>query len=172
LSQNTQHMEAAEQYHFTSVIGDAIWGHSLVVPAIYAELFKSADKSRRVVCTINDKLVIHCAIMPYGDAWYISMNKTNLKKLGLKPGSPVAVSIRKDDSEFGMPMPEELWEVLEQDPEAKGYFDGLTAGKKRSLIHLVNAVKNVDKRIERAFMIADKLRETKGVFKSNEFWGG
>jgi hypothetical protein len=165
-------MDLEHTYHFTSTIGDEVWGHSIVVPPIYAEIFKAADKSRRVVCILNEKLTLHCAIMPHHDAWYISMNKTNLKKLGLKVGSAVEVSICKDDSEFGLPMPEELWEVLEQDPIAKGYFDHLTAGKKRSLIHLVNGVKSTDKRIERALMISDKLHETKGVFKSNEFWGG
>ncbi len=167
-----QNMISEQAYHFTSVIGDEVWGHSIVVPPIYAEIFKAADKSRRVVCILNENLTLHCAIMPYQDAWYISMNKGNLKKLGLKVGSPVEVSICKDHSEYGLPMPEELGEVLEQDPLAKGYFDQLTAGKKRSLIHLVNGVKSTDKRIERALMIADKLHETKGVFKSNEFWGG
>lgn len=165
-------METEETYHFSSVIGDEVWGHSLVVPPLYADLFKAADNSRRVVCVLNDRLTLHCAIMPHHDRWYISMNKPNLKRLGLKVGSAVEVSIRRDNSEFGLPMPEELWEVLAQDPEAKGYFDGLTAGKKRSLIHLVNGVKNIDKRIERAWLIAERLRETKGILKANEFWGG
>ncbi len=80
--------------------------------------------------------------------------------------------MRQDTSEFGLPMPEELSEVLEQDTSAKGYFDALTAGKKRSLIHIVSGVKNIDKRIERAMMIAEKLKENKGILKANEFWGG
>lgn len=72
-------MDTEDIYHFTSVIGDDVWGHSLVVPSLYAGLFKAADKSRRVVCVLNDTLTLHCAIMPHGDRWYISMNKTNLK---------------------------------------------------------------------------------------------
>jgi uncharacterized protein YdeI (YjbR/CyaY-like superfamily) len=100
------------------------------------------------------------------------MNKTNLKKLGLKVGSPVQVNMWKDTSEFGYPMPEELREVLEQDREAKSYFDALTAGKKRSFIHIVSGVKSVDKRIERALMLAEKLKDSKGIIKTNELWGG
>jgi Bacteriocin-protection, YdeI or OmpD-Associated/Domain of unknown function (DUF1905) len=165
-------MNNENTYIFNTTVGDDVWGHSLVVPPIYAEMFKSADKTRRVICVVNGSLTLHCAIMPHGDAFYISMNKTNLKKLGLKVGSPVEISIRKDNSDLGLPMPEELAEVLEQDPIAKGYFDQLTAGKKRSLIHIVIGVKNVDKRVERALMIADKLCLTKGIFKANEFWGG
>jgi hypothetical protein len=158
--------------HFTTIVGDETWGHCLFIPPIYAEQFRAEDGSRRVVVVLNDTLTLHAAIMPHGSGWVISMNKPNLKKLGLKVGSSVQVSMRQDDSAFGLPMPEEFWEVLEQDPLAKRYFDGLTAGKKRSLIHLVIGVKNVDKRIERALMIAEKLKETEGVLRSNEFWGG
>ena len=165
-------MESGTAVHFNSVIGDETWGHCFSVPSIYADMFKTADGFRRVVCVLNDSLTLHAAIMPHGKGWVISMNKTNLKKLGLKVGSPVQVTMRQDDSEFGLPMPEEFSAVLEQDPVAKGYFDALTAGKKRSLIHIVTGVKNIDKRIERAFMITEKLKETKGIFKANEFWGG
>ena len=165
-------MESENIVHFNSVIGDETWGHCLAVPPIYAEMFKSTDGSRRVVCVLNDVLTLHAAIMPHGNGWVMSMNKTNLKKLGLKVGSPVQVNMRQDDSEFGLPMPEELSEVLEQDALAKSYFDALTAGKKRSLIHLVIGVKNVDKRIERAFMIAEHLKDRRGIIKANELWGG
>lgn len=165
-------MESENIVHFNSVIGDETWGHCLAVPPIYAEMLKKEDGSRRVICVINDALTIHSAIMPHGKGWVISMNKTNLKKLGLKVGSPVQVSMRQDNSEFGLPMPEEFREVLEQDALAKSYFDALTAGKKRSLIHIVIGVKNVDKRIERAFMIAEHLKDRKGIIKANELWGG
>jgi hypothetical protein len=164
-------MESENTAHFTSVIGDETWGHCFAVPLIYAEMFK-INGSRRVVCVLNDSMTLHGAIMPHGKGWVISMNKTNLKKLGLKVGSPVQVSMRQDSSEFGLPMPEELSEVLAQDAEAKHYFDTLTAGKKRTLIHIVISVKNVDKRIERALMLAEKLKDCKGIIKANELWGG
>ncbi len=165
-------MESENTIHFNSVIGNETWGHCFVVPPIYAKMFKKADGSRRVVCVINESLTLHAAILPHGESWVISMNKPNLKKLGLKVGSPIRVSMKQDDSEFGLPMPDELREVLDQDSVAKGYFDTLTAGKKRSLIHIVIGVKNVDKRIERALMLAELLKEKKGIIKSNEMWGG
>ncbi len=165
-------METENTVYFSSVIGDETWGHCFAVPPIYADMFKTENGSRRVVYVLNDSMTLYGAIMPHGKGWVMSMNKTNLKKLGLKVGSPVQVNMRQDNSEFGLPMPEELSEVLEQDTLAKGYFDALTAGKKRSLIHIVIGVKNVDKRIERALMIAEKLKDNKGVLKANELWGG
>lgn len=165
-------MESENTVYFNSVIGDETWGHCFAVPSIYAEMFKLADGSRRVVCVLNDSLTVHAAIMPHGKGWVISMNKPNLKKLGLKVGSPIQVNMRQDDSEFGLPMPEEFREVLEQDTLAKSYFDALTAGKKRSLIHIVMGVKNVDKRIKRALIIVERLKDNKGIIKANELWGG
>jgi hypothetical protein len=165
-------MESENTVHFNSVIGDETWGHCFGVPSIYADMFKTENGSRRVVCVINDSLTLHAAIMPHGKGWVVSMNKTNLKKLGLKVGSPLRVAMYQDSSEFGLPMPEEFREVLEQDSLAKHYFDALTAGKKRSLIHIVSGVKNVDKRIERAFMLVERLKDNKGIFKANELWGG
>ena len=164
-------MESENTVHFTTIIHNSDSGRYIEVPPIYAEMFKSEDKSRRVVCTLGD-LEFPCAIMPLGTSWMIMVNKDRQKKLGFTEGMSVEVGLRKDDSAYGMPFPEELQEVLAQDDIAQSYFEALTAGKKRSLFHLVNSVKNVDTRIERALMIAQRLRETKGVLKANEFWGG
>ena len=121
-------MESENTVHFTSVIGDETWGHCLAVPPIYADMFKAEDGSRRVVCILNDSLTLHAAIMPHGKGWVISMNKTNLKKLGLKVGSSVQVSLCEDISEFGLPMPEELWinNICPHDESIVGWSDKST----------------------------------------------
>jgi hypothetical protein len=159
-------------YHFESVIEDNGWGCCFAVPVIYANSIKLEDKSRRVVCRINDLMTFQCAIMPFNNNWAISINKARLRELGLKVGSVIQVSLSRDESEYGMAMPEELEEVFAQDPIAKIYFDGLTAGKKRSVMHFVSSIKSTDKRIERALAITQRLIETKGIFKTNELWGG
>ena len=164
-------MESENIIYFKTIIHNSDKGRYIEVPPIYAEMFKSEDKSRRVVCTLGD-VEFPCAIMPLGTGWMIMVNKDRQKKLGFTEGMLVEVGLRQDNSQYGMPFPEELQEVLAQDDIAQSYFEALTAGKKRSLMHLVNNVKNVDTRIERALMIAQRLRETKGVVKANEFWGG
>jgi uncharacterized protein YdeI (YjbR/CyaY-like superfamily) len=55
-------------------------------------------------------------------------------------------------------MPEELSEVLCQDPDADAVFQNLTDGNKRGIIYLVTLLKTSDKRIERALIIAEKLK--------------
>jgi uncharacterized protein YdeI (YjbR/CyaY-like superfamily) len=68
----------------------------------------------------------------------------------------------KDDSKYGMPMPDEFQEVLYQEPDASKYFHELTAGKQRSLLYIVGKVKNTESRIKKSLAIADHLVANKG----------
>jgi uncharacterized protein YdeI (YjbR/CyaY-like superfamily) len=61
-----------------------------------------------------------------------------------------------------MPMPEELEELLLQDPEGDMYFHELTPGKQRNLIYMVSKPKGVDTRIKKALVIVQHLKEVKG----------
>lgn len=75
----------------------------------------------------------------------------------------VRVKLRKDESEFGLPMPEEFREVLQQDAAGRKFFDALTRGKQRTLLYLVNTAKSPEKRIARALTIVTHLKNNKGI---------
>ena len=72
------------------------------------------------------------------------------------------VHLTKDDSEFGLPFPVELEEVLAQDKAGKEYFDKLTPGKQRNIIYAAGQVKNPDLRIQRAMVLIEHLKKNKG----------
>lgn len=111
----------------------------------------------------------HSAILSAGnDQYFIIMNQKNCKKLGLQVGDKVSLTLTPDESEYGMPMPEELQESLEIEENAWQYFQDLTPGKQRALIHQVNSAKRQETRIRRALGIAAHLEKNKGVldFKS------
>jgi len=55
-------------------------------------------------------------------------------------------------------IPEELNAVLEEDAEGKAAFNKLTTGYKRSLIHYITSVKNVDSRVKRALELVGKAK--------------
>lgn len=139
-----------------------LWSYHIKVPqAIARHYLELGDK--RVVCTLNRKLTIQCAIMAAGDGvYFINLNKKVRDELGLKEGSKVDVELKKDDSEFGMTFPEELEEVMEQDAVGKKWFYQLTPGKQRNLIHIVNSVKNPDLRIGRSMVIMEHLKGNQG----------
>jgi hypothetical protein len=80
------------------------------------------------------------------------------KKLNIKYGSTVKATFSMDNSKYQFDMPEELEEVLRTDPEANSIFHSLTKGNQRGLIYLVTQVKSSDKRIERALIIAERIK--------------
>ena len=158
-------MQPEEKLHFTSILevsNNKLWGAHFTVPDIIARVFVSND-ARRVVCVLNDVVEYQCALLPKGDgSFLITVNKKTRDALRLKPGSPLRVSLRRDDSEYGLPMPEELAEVLAQDEEGNRLFHALTPGKQRTLLYIVGNVKNTDTRLRRAIAIVDHLKQNGG----------
>lgn len=119
----------------------------------------TAGGNKRVVCRINNQLDIHAAIMKTKEGmYYVLLAAKYLKQLQVTINSKVTVALEIDTTELQFNLPEEFAEVLATDNEAKEVFDRLTAGNKRGLIALVNLVKSSDKKIERALLIAEKLK--------------
>ncbi len=139
-----------------------LWGAHFVVPDFVAQVFVNND-ARRVVCLLNEKIEYQCALLPKGDgSFLITVNKKIRDSLGLKAGSPLRISLRKDDSEYGLPMPEELAEVLAQDDEWIRLLHALSPGKIRTLLYIVAQVKDPDKRVARALAIVEHLKKNGG----------
>lgn len=126
------------------------------------EKFEKKDGSRRIVCTINGTESFQCALLPSDGDFVIVVNKVKRTKLGIGDGDKIAVEIRQDDSRYGLPMPEELQEVLNQDPEADKLFHALTPGKQRSMLYFIGKVKDIDRRIHTALIFVEHLKKNEG----------
>lgn len=150
---------------FTAAIGNfntALWGFHLVVPEEYAKPFLDGN-DRRVVCTLNGSLEFQCALMHKGDGhFFININKKIRDKLKLQLGSMVEVTLCKDESEYGLPMPEEFAEVLSQDEAGNQLFHALTPGKQRNLLYIAGQPKTSDVRLKRAVVLVEHLKANKG----------
>jgi uncharacterized protein YdeI (YjbR/CyaY-like superfamily) len=119
----------------------------------------TAGGNKRVLCNLNNTISIHAAVMKTKeDMYYLMISAANLKKLDAKAGSTVTAEIEIDKSELQFHVPEEFAEVIATDPPAKKIFDNLTDGNKRGLIALVNLLKSSNKKIERALLIAARLK--------------
>jgi len=136
--------------------------HFLLVTKDIVGQFGFEDKFKRVVCTMNGIESFQCALLPWGDLFYIIVNKKKRDALGIVAGDTVDVLLKKDESKYGLPMPEEFQEVLNQDPEGDRMFHGLTAGKQRSILYLLSRPKNIDVRIHQALLIVAHLKENDG----------
>lgn len=114
----------------------------------------------RVICTVNNKLSFQGGLVALGEgSAYITLNAKRMKELGVKLGSEVTISLAKDESEFGMEVPEELSELLKQDPEGKKRFETLSPGKQRYIIHYVSSVKSSHLRADRAVLLISNLKK-------------
>lgn len=113
-----------------------------------------------MICTFNGNYSIHAAIMRNKEGnHFIMIGNQHLKALGLKAGNQVKALIKIDDTEIQFAIPEELTEVIATDPAAEKVFNSLSDGNKRGLAAIVNMVKSPDKRVERALLIAEKLKK-------------
>ena len=120
------------------------------------------SKFRRVICSMNGDEAFQCALMPWGEIFYIIVNKGKRDAIEIVAGDIVSVELVKDESKYGLPMPEEFREVLDQDPEGDMLFHGLTAGKQRSILYLLSKPKDIDVRIHQALLIVEHLKENDG----------
>lgn len=119
----------------------------------------TAGGNKRVLCKLNATVHLHAAVMKTKEGmYYLMISAANLKRLTAKVGSSVKAEIEIDKSELQFHIPEEFAEVMATDATAKKIFDNLTDGNKRGLIALVNMLKSSDKKIERALLIAARLR--------------
>jgi len=118
---------------------------------------------RRVTCTLNDKVSFPCSLMGNAKGAYkISVNKEHRDKAGIVPGDICKVTLVRDDSEYGIPMPPELVEALDQDPAAKKLFESLTNGRQRVIVWHVSKAKDVDERIRHALIILEHVKNNGG----------
>lgn len=107
-------------------------------------------KSTRLICTINDDVILRCGLNHMGDGnFFIIISKASMKTLNAYPGEKVEIQIEEDPNPLGVEIPAVLDVIFNEFPDAKIVFDDLTDGKKRSLIYSVIKIKNVDKQIEK-----------------------
>ena len=140
----------------------ALWGFHILVPEAYAQPFVDGN-DRRVVCTLNGALELQCALTPKGDGhFFITINKATRDKLKLTLGAVVEVTLRKDESKYGLPMPAEFAEVLLQDEDGNRLFHALTPGKQRTLLYIAGQPKTSDTRLKRAVVLVEHLKANKG----------
>lgn len=152
--------------HFTAFLElstNRLWGCHFGVPPVIADALIGAGASKRVVCLLNGIVEYQCGLISRGDGTFvITVNKKIQNQLGLKIGSKISASLRVDESEYGLPMPEELAELLVQDEEGNRLIHALTPGKLRTLLYLVGQPKSTELRLHRALVVVEHLKANAG----------
>ena len=122
----------------------------VVVPAETVASFPR-QRQTRLICTLNKLVRFQCGLNHLGDGnFYIIIGGKHLRSLSLSVGDPVQFSVEEDPDPMGVPMPEVLEALLEQDESLKQMFDGFSDGKKRHVMHAVHRLKDVDKQVQKS----------------------
>ena len=148
-------------------LSDEFGWHYIAVSRQVSDKFGFTGNSRRVVCALNGTVKYQCALMPKDGNFFFIVNKKHRDRLGVAAGDMVRVELVKDESRYGLPMPDELREVLDQDPEGDRLFHALTAGKQRTMLYYIGKWKDIDRRIHYALTVIEHLKRNDGkiIFK-------
>ena len=142
-------------------VNSPIWAYFIPVPSGKADGL--VGKNRRVRCSINSTEPIQLALMHDGSGgFFINLNKALMKKLKLAEHDKVDISLAKDESRYGMATPLFFEELCHQTPIGAKYFHQLTAGKQRTLLHVISKLKSEQKQLEKAMVILDYLENSSG----------
>lgn len=144
---------------FIERFNEGLYGMHIAVPENIAEQLLSSPYKRRVIATYNGGPNQHQALFPSGDSqWFLILNHKVQKSHQLFLHDEVDVTVESDTSEYGMPMPEELREMLNDDPVGDEIFHALTPGTQRTLMHIIDKVKATHLRERKSWVIIEHLK--------------
>ncbi|MBU2018040.1 MAG: YdeI/OmpD-associated family protein [Bacteroidetes bacterium] len=153
-----------KQWEFEVVIGkiESLKLHYLCFPrASIIEMNEASEKNlfkQRVWIHIGESISWQGAFVGLGNGdGYITISQARMKKFGLQLGDLCKVKLEKDESEFGMPVPEELIAVFSVEPLYVKHFEQLTKGMQRYILYYIDQVKSTEKREERALLLMNNL---------------
>ena len=142
--------------------------HIKVPKKVHADWVKN-NLSKRILWSISSGEKHSSAFMPYGNGiYFINVNRAVCKKEKIDVGDTFQISLFEDKSKYGIPLPEEMEVLLEQDMEGNKYFHALTPGKQRSLLHIIGKPKSSDIRLRKAITSLNYLKLVHGKLDFKE----
>lgn len=125
----------------------------LKIEAEIVNKFKN-KRDTRLLCTLDKSLTFQCGLNHLGDGnFFIIISTKTLKTIGKKPGDSIHFELTEDPNPLGIEIPKILEALLEQDEELKTLFNKMTDGKKRSVIHAISKIKDIDKQIQKSIYV-------------------
>lgn len=153
-------MNDKEIYDFSAAIerldGDWAWDFVEVPADILKEIL--AKKWKRLCVSIQDLPTHSGALLPLSKGRRgIMISQARQKEMGLFQGAWVQLRVWEDRSKYGMPVPEELQELFEFDPDIEKAFQMLLPGRRRNYLHLIASAKTEVTRTKRLLRLLKDL---------------
>jgi len=128
------------------------------IPADIAQQIKPDNrKSFRVKGTLDQFAIAGVALMPMGDGDFIfTLNAPTRKGIRKGEGAMVQVSL-EEDLDFKLIVPDDLHEIMADEPEALNFFNSLLESHRRYFVNWLNSAKTIETRAKRIGMICHAM---------------
>jgi hypothetical protein len=133
-------------------------GTYVVVPLDVPTVFGS---TRPPVCGTVNGVPFRSTIAPYGNAFYLGVNRELRTAAGAEAGDTVAVELERDDEPREVEVPTDLAEALAADAGALATFDGLSYTHRKEYVGWIEEAKREATRRNRIEKAVVLLREGK-----------
>ncbi len=127
-----------------------------VPPEVVASLGPSKRPPVRI--TINGH-TYRGSVAPLGGAFMLAVSAENREAAGVAAGDEVDVAIELDTAPREVTVPSDFAEALDQDVDAKRFFDGLSYSNKRRYVLGIEDAKTAETRQRRIAKAINTLRE-------------
>ena len=94
-----------------------------------------------------------------GPCHMIGITKDIRKKLGKEPGDIISVEVEKDEEERVVEVPEDFVKLMEENLEAKEFYETLSYSGKRKYVNWINSAKKAETREKRIAEAILKLKD-------------
>ena len=96
------------------------------------------------------------------------INKEHRKAIEKLQKTELEIELINDTSKYGIALPAEMETLLEQDDIGRQFFEKLTPGKQRSILHIIGKPKSEAIRIKKAITALDYLVSVQGKLDFKE----
>lgn len=135
---------------------EGAWDYLAIPPEICEAL--RAKKIKRVQVVIQDSAPYASGLLPLKDGrLFLIMSKQRQKDIGQFKGAWLHVEIWEDKSKYGMPIPVELQELFDFDPDIEEAFQKLLPGRRRNYLHQIATGKTEPTRTKRVLKLLKDL---------------
>jgi len=116
--------------------------------------------SKRPPVTVDlDGFTYRSTVAPMGGRYWVGVTAKHREASGLTAGDQVTVILELDTAPREVEVPSELAVALEEAPDAKAFFDGLSYSNKRVFTLSVEGTKNPETRARRVEKAIALMRE-------------
>ena len=124
------------------------WTYIVISKKITNKLKPGDRTTFRVRGKLDEYPIKNVALFPRGDGDFIMAINANMRK-GIKKGKGAEITVKLETDDEPVPLNNDLLECLEDEEDAKAWFETLTPGHKKYFSNWINSAKTAPTKAKR-----------------------